>query len=298
MQFEYENIKLIRGLPIKSFFVDISSREFHWHNEFEIIWCLDKSVNFQFVNDKFTVNSGDLVIINPNEIHSLRSLGESSKLYCLQIDLDSIGDLIFNLHDNKIVRRLIRFDNSFSKDLKMVLLNIVELTVKGNDAALMNAYSKVLLLLSIILDNVEIKQNDINDKSGNKIYSRVNRTIDYINKNYNRKITLSDIATKEHISKYHLSHFIKNNIGISFQELLNRIRLENAVNLLINTKKSVISISEECGFSDVKYLNKLLHEYYNTTASIFRNTGKNILSNNVTSDFFSDCLKLMKDGIK
>ena len=57
--------------------------------------------------------------------------------------------------------------------------------------------------------------------------------------NYTRKLTLSEIADREHLSIYYLSHIIKEATGLSFQDLLSYIRVEESEHLLLGTNKKI-----------------------------------------------------------
>ena len=79
--------------------------------------------------------------------------------------------------------------------------------------------------------------------------------------------TLSEIVG---ISKSRLSHFFKESLDISFSEFLQNARLEQALIKLKYTDLSVQEVSESSGFSDVKYLNKMLKERFQMTSLKYR----------------------------
>ena len=87
----------------------------------------------------------------------------------------------------------------------------------------------------------------------------------YILLNYRDKITLNDIAEMEHLSSYYLSHLIKENLGFNFQSFLNAIRLEFAEKELVFTGKTLLQISQDCGFSSPNYFNKCFSAWYGKT---------------------------------
>ena len=64
-------------------------------------------------------------------------------------------------------------------------------------------------------------------------------------------------------------HLIKNRLGISFREYVNRLRLERAAYLVVNTQMRMIDVCVECGYSDYRYLNRaFLKEYGMTPAQV------------------------------
>ena len=103
---------------------------------------------------------------------------------------------------------------------------------------------------------------------------RINRITDYIAEHSSEKISLQDIADLEHITTYHASHFITKILGISFQDYLNNVRFEHALELIQNSDLSILDICMETGFSSSRYLNKLFEEKMGCTARECLKTSK------------------------
>ena len=99
---------------------------------------------------------------------------------------------------------------------------------------------------------------------------RYHRISKYIFNNYNNNITLQEIAKKEFLSPHYLSHEIKYATGSSFTDLINLTRVEESLKLLLDTNMSITEISEEIGFSHVRYYNKNFKAYYNCTPLQYR----------------------------
>ena len=99
---------------------------------------------------------------------------------------------------------------------------------------------------------------------------RLNRITDYIYENYKRKLTLQEIAEREHLSMFYLSHAIKASAGMSFQELLNFIRVKESEILLLGTNKKISVISDECGFSALRYYIKHFQTWFGLHPSEYR----------------------------
>ena len=97
---------------------------------------------------------------------------------------------------------------------------------------------------------------------------------------------------------------MKEMFGISFREYLFNIRFEYALRLLRETDLCVLTISKMSGFSDVKYLNKLLKERFKITALKYRKRFCSRLNNTYSDsnikDFFKElrvCLNKLETGV-
>lgn len=82
MKYEYETIKYNDNLPAKITLCDTSvdrcRGEPHWHEEIQLIYIGEGSLNVTVGNKKLALNAGDILLINPCEIHSL---GKGSAKY-------------------------------------------------------------------------------------------------------------------------------------------------------------------------------------------------------------------------
>lgn len=84
---------------------------------------------------------------------------------------------------------------------------------------------------------------------------------EYIAEHHQEQISLEEIAEMEQITKYHVSHFIRKMLGISFQEYLNNIRFDHALRLLSQTDLNLLDICMESGFSSSRYLNQIKRRF-------------------------------------
>jgi transcriptional regulator GlxA family with amidase domain len=89
--------------------------------------------------------------------------------------------------------------------------------------------------------------NIINDDTGDY---RVKKTITYISKHFNEKLTVKKMAEMAGLSAAHFGELFKRETGLSMNHYLLQIRIKNAENMLVSGKYKVGDIAESCGFSD------------------------------------------------
>lgn len=93
---------------------------------------------------------------------------------------------------------------------------------------------------------------------------------DYIEKNFQNKITLDIISSNFNISVSKLCHSFKADKGCSVFDYVLNLRLSLAQNLLISLPDSIKEISNQCGFDDVSYFCKAFKEQYGVTPNEYR----------------------------
>lgn len=81
--------------------------------------------------------------------------------------------------------------------------------------------------------------------------------LQYINRNYMHKVSLSDIERELHVNSSYFSTLFKTEMGVSFTEYLNSLRIDKACSLLSRTNMSLVDISMSVGFEDQSYFTKV-----------------------------------------
>jgi len=94
---------------------------------------------------------------------------------------------------------------------------------------------------------------------------------------YGEQLTLAACAEKLFINEKYIGRIFKEQVGVTFHEYLNSVRLRRAKNLLWDTSLSISAISYECGFSNISYLNRLFKKKYGVSPGEYRKNKSSIL---------------------
>ncbi|MEW8973129.1 MAG: AraC family transcriptional regulator, partial [Tissierellaceae bacterium] len=275
----YELVRTEDGLPLKAFVHSVNKLEMHWHKVLEILLVLKGSINLRIGKELYLLKENDIIVINGNETHNTSRTKEDNMVLALQIDQDYLAGLYPEICNIKFNCNSIVFkDEEVLNTIRCFLAKIVwELNKKreGYRLLVLSELNQLLAYMISSCDNIRIED----DKSDimKEDMERLENIISYINDNLGQKITLQQLAKREHISLYYLSHFFKNKVGISFQEYINTVRLDKATSLLITTNDTITDVAFQCGFSSTTYFNKIFKESYNCTPTEYRDK-TNILS--------------------
>lgn len=98
------------------------------------------------------------------------------------------------------------------------------------------------------------------------------KALRYINKNYREKITLKDIEQNLHVNTSYFSTLFKHEMGVTFTDYLNELKIEYASNLLTNTNLSIIDILLSTGFDDQSYFTKVFKKAKGVTPKQYRSS--------------------------
>lgn len=120
----------------------------------------------------------------------------------------------------------------------------------------------MLLMMRSINETRPMNKNGYNFETYSKGYA-VKRILNYINENYEDKISLDQIAHNMYLSPVYVSKIFKEETGESPINYLIKVRLEKARVILENdTSGSIKNIANAVGYEDVYHFSKLFKKYY------------------------------------
>lgn len=96
------------------------------------------------------------------------------------------------------------------------------------------------------------------------------QAIRYIRKHYKEHLTLEDTSAAVSLSPNYFSRIFNAKMNISFTSYVNRLRIEEAQRLLLNTRLSLVEISGAVGFEDQSYFSKVFKKMTGLTPGQYR----------------------------
>ncbi len=94
--------------------------------------------------------------------------------------------------------------------------------------------------------------------------------MEYINNNFDKSITLKEVARLVNMSEVSFSRFFKQRTGNTFIDSLTEIRLANASRMLIDTTQSIAGIAYYCGFNNISNFYRTFKKRKTCTPKEFR----------------------------
>ena len=100
----------------------------------------------------------------------------------------------------------------------------------------------------------------------------VNQAVAYMEQNYQKKLTLQDVADCCYVSQWHLSKLLNGHAGKSFYDILNTIRIREAKKLLADPSLKIGDIGEMVGYADTGHFARTFKKLEGVSANEYRNT--------------------------
>ena len=124
-----------------------------------------------------------------------------------------------------------------------------------------NEFETLVDFEEFLLSFAANKSSDVKNKVIPSIY-------EYIQTHYRENISLASLSALFYISPDYMSHSFKNTYGISINKLIIDLRLNKAMELILEENDmTLMEISQYVGYSDYYYFNRLFKKHFNRTPS-------------------------------
>ena len=248
---------------LKVFVVDMGSRCPHGHGDLELGILLGGGLELFVDNARYTLSAGDIYLISRYQVHSFQACGETARILAFQIRENFYQEINPDYHFLQIRQNVIVPNQSvLYQTIQEALFHCANAYFSQIPYSDLDCAVSILQILhSILRENCAILLEKKVSNAQKSSSLRLNRIMDYIAAHYQEPLSLETIASMEGITVPHASHFIKNTLGITFQEYVNIIRFEHALRLVERSDLPILDICMETGFSSSRYLNQAFQKH-------------------------------------
>lgn len=118
-----------------------------------------------------------------------------------------------------------------------------------------------------LADYDSVRANHHQMTNNNEIVSCADQ---YMQRHYQREISLDDIAQAVNLSPYYFSRFYKEQTGENFSTKLSQIRIDHAKRYLLETDISIKELSSRVGYADANYFSKTFKKITGDTPTSYK----------------------------
>lgn len=223
-------------------------QSYHWEESLALLMVLQGEMQLVASNRREVMKKGDISLVNGGAVFCIES--KSDDLIYVQLMLDTEQ---FERYITEISSSLFKCgheeNDPVSENLKMEIKKyiaaIVKLVTKREDAV--NVQQKVIYyciqILSILKLRFAFVGKSLNEISSHEKFNQLWKVIDYVYKNYERKLTVKEVADYIYVSTSYLSRLLKEQIGESFEGFLSFVRAESSLRPLLESDKSIATIA-------------------------------------------------------
>lgn len=125
-------------------------------------------------------------------------------------------------------------------------------------------------LASYLVLETSYEVTTMREEQNARMDTKVIAMLEYIRTHYPEAISTSVITQQFGFHPVYAERLFKANTGYSITQYINKVRIEAAQNLLLNSIRRIETISSLCGFSDVRYFMHVFKKYVGMTPSQYR----------------------------
>lgn len=252
----------------------------HRHDFFELVYVINGSAHNKMNDFEIVLQKGDLLLMNPQAIHSLYVTSPNDIVFNFLIPEETFHHSFFTMMSDNVISNFI-FDYMYQlhKTSNYLILNSVESPALYEvlNRLIIEYYEKLpgyqtILELGLAQALSYMSRICAQQFSGSDLLpysSKLGSIMLYILKNYTT-VTLKEVAYMFNYSEKYISRLIKKELQISFSELIKNVKLQHAASLLKNTTQSIETIIFSVGYQNKSYFYTIFAEKYNMTPLEYR----------------------------
>jgi YesN/AraC family two-component response regulator len=256
----------------------------HKHPYYEFYFFLEGDMSMQIGKEIYALHPGDIVFIPPEVYHKAVIHDSSipyrrfvlwiSEQYCDQLQELSEDYFYFMKHVMDTQEYIVHNDSITFNRIQAKVCEILE-EIQGHqfgrEARIVLGINGLILHLNRILyEQKHIK----NAKDGFDLYQNL---ISYIEEHLEENLTLDTIANEFFVSKFHISHMFKENMGISVHQYIVKKRLL-ACKGVLHGNVSISKVYQSFGFKDYSSFYRAFRKEFGISPKEYKDTKTEVKS--------------------
>ncbi len=245
---------------------------FHWHTNLELIRVLSGELALTLDNTTTILKSGDVALINSETVHG--ATPHDCTYDCIVFNLAFLktnNRLCDAFIDNLLTHNSVLIEFPSDPNVKTLINRIFDELAEDE----MGYPFKVIGLFHELLGEIQQKQlftshlplSSVHDE---KKVVKLKTVLKFIRENFDKDITLENMAAVAGFSEKYFCKFFKDMTGTTPVNYLLTYRIERAARKLLGSDLSVTQIAFDCGFNDLSYFIKTFKTFKNVSPKDYR----------------------------
>lgn len=255
---------------------NLSTIKMHDHPYYEFYFFLEGQVSMQAGGDVYPLNYGDIMLIPPGLSHRLLIHGTDVpyRRFVLWISEDYCQHLLSLSPDYGYLIEYVQKHQTFIFHTDQLSFNSVQSKILrlleemhdrrfGREAQISLCINDLILLLNRMVYTANHPKSQMEEAS---LYQKIS---EYIEEHLEDELSLDHLARIFFVSKYHIAHVFKDNLGISIHQYITKKRLALCREALTQNA-SITDIYLSCGFGDYSSFYRAFKKEYGISPKDYR----------------------------
>lgn len=262
----------MENTPIQMSLAKIKSLSNQSFNGIRIILVVEGEIFLKVNQENYTLEKNDFLLLNRHDMVSMQG-HDSNIVLLLKVSLEYLQKECEEFLQYKYIcsSKQPELNQSLDSDeIRRILIHMMLVYCRQTEGYQLDVRASTFQLLHFIMVNYKKLNQDIYTQNTKNQDKRITSALAYINENYRHDISLDAIAQRAFVTTHYFSKLFKKNLGMGYQDYINKIRLENATQDLMYTDKSIIKVALLNGFASVKSFNNVFKKKYGLPPKKFK----------------------------
>lgn len=248
----------------------------HFHPEYELNFIGNGKGVKRVVGDSVEdIDDIELVLVGPNLHHGwIMNEFDNKEIHEITIQFH---ETLFN--DEILSRRIMKpIKDMFDRSIHGILFSkrtATEVYERISQVSKLDSMDYFLEFISILHDlansrNQRLLSTYTANRENFENSDKIKAVYEYVQENYNRKITLAEVSELVNMSHVSFNRFMKKRTGKTFVDYVNDVRISNASIRLIEKDVSISEIAFDCGFNNIANFNRVFKKLKQCTPSQYK----------------------------
>ena len=261
-----------------------SNDEMHRHAFFELVYIVSGTATHYLMEETAQLQAGDYFIVDTGSIHCYQDVRDFQIINCLFLpeyidraltDCPSLSSLL----SNQVLRFGIPVNTQTADrifhDTTGVVGRIIR-TMEQEYAAKGTGYMELLrcYLTQVLVCAVRASEEAERIRTPHSITTAL---VDHLRCHYTEPLSLTELSRKLNYTPQYVSSLFHRDTGMSLQEFLQRMRIEEACRLIEQGEQQMARIAQEVGYGDVKHFARVFRRIKGVSPREFRSRIKRLL---------------------
>ena len=255
---------------------NLTKIEAHSHNYYEFYFFAEGDISMQVGRDIYPIHFGDAMLIPPNMPH--RAIIHDSKVpyrrFVFWISTEFYENLVqispcysyaidYAIENKQYICHLDQIALNSLQSKMLRLLEEMQANRFGKELQISLYVDDLMLSINrLVYDMLEPKQKN----SDASLYTNL---VEYIEEHLDENLSLEKLAEEFYVSKYHIAHVFKDNIGLSIHQYITKKRLAKCQEA-IRANMNVTDVYHMYGFGDYSSFYRAFKKEYGISPKEYR----------------------------
>lgn len=269
MRKNYEIANFDTHMPLRCTMQQIGFVQNHMHDYFEVDLVLSGSCTVVVDGHSYTLGSEDVITIDAHTSHEMRS--NDCTFVCIQFEQSIFEQTLPDpQHPQFFCNSAVQGDNATFASIRTLVARIIKNNADQQTGYELRNWAYIYELMDVMYNNFRLLRTHAQDVQSHRHAARVTQIARLVREHHTENLPLSRLADMVHLSAPYLSKFFDQQFGMTFLNYLTQIRLNHAVDELLNTEKIIEDVSADSGFPNSHAFVQAFKKEFGVLPSVYR----------------------------